>query len=63
MEQTISRNEQSDGTFIVQRIKNGELQAVKEVIVTTGEINSVDSEMITTETITITRYIGEKNTF
>lgn len=58
-----SRNEIEQGVFIVERIKDGEIQFLKEVIVTTGEVNSVDSEMITTETITITRYIGEKIVF
>lgn len=60
---TITRTEQPDGTHIVHRIHNGEVQILKETQVTTGEIASEDSEMLTTETIIITRRIGEKITF
>ena len=63
MEQTISRIEQPDGSFIIHRIKNGEVHFLKETRETTGEINSLDSEMLTTESIIITRRIGEKTTF
>ena len=63
MEQTITRNAQSDGSFIVHRIKNGEVQVLKETFVDSGEIVSLDTEMITVQTIIITRRIGEKITF
>ena len=63
MIQTINRNEQEDGSFIVERIKDGVVQFLREKSETTGEIESPESEMITTETITITRHIGEKITF
>ena len=63
MEKLISRIEQPDGSFIVHRIKNGEVHFLKETQESTGEINSLDSEMLTTETIIITRRIGEKITF
>lgn len=46
----------------VIRWKNGGFQHLKEIRSTTGE--SVTSEGVTTETITITRYIGlETNDF
>ena len=63
MEQTISRIEQPDGSFIVNRIKDGEVQILKETFVSSGEISPVDNEMLTTESIIITRQIGVKTTF
>jgi len=63
MEQTIFRNEQQDGSFIVQRIKDGEVQILKEVTSDTGEVVQTTNSMMTIQTITIIRHIGEKTTF
>jgi hypothetical protein len=63
MIKTISSTPQTDGSVIVQRIKEGVLETLKETTEDTGEIMSEESEMLTIQTITITRRIGEKITF
>lgn len=63
MDQELKRVHQEDGSFIVQRVKNGELQALKETQTDSGEIISVNNEMLTIQTIVITRRICEKITF
>lgn len=59
----ISRTKNSDGSCVVQRLIDGEIQVVKETSVSSGEIVDSMSEMITTETIVITRRIGNKINF
>jgi len=43
---------------IITRVKDGQWQAVREVRVSTGEETDQENELLTTETITITRRIG-----
>ena len=59
----INRTQLPDGSSIVQRVVNGEVQTLKETVSDSGEIVSVSDDMITIQTITITRRIGEKITF
>lgn len=63
MIQELIRKEQPDGSFIIQRIKNGDVETLKETTTDTGEVVSVNNELVTIQTITITRHIGEKITF
>lgn len=57
----ISRSKLDETTCIVQRVKNENLEVVKEITSTTGELFISDTE--TKETITITRILGEKIQF
>lgn len=47
-----------DNAYMVQRVKNGSYQLLKETVSTTGEIVDPSNELVTTEIITITRQIG-----
>lgn len=59
----ISRTPESEGVSVVQRIKDGTYQLLKETVETSGEIPSIESELLTIETIKITRRIGIKQQF
>lgn len=48
---------------IVQRVKNGNYQVIKETKSSTGEIPDPSNDLITTEIITITRQIGTNQGF
>lgn len=63
METIISKTPQTDGSSIVQRVINGEFQTLKETTTDSGEVISVNDELLTIQTIVITRRIGEKTTF
>lgn len=63
MTKEITRTEIEDGVSVVQRIKDGIFQVLEETVSSTGETTDPDNEMLTTETITITRRIGIKQNF
>lgn len=59
----ITRTLNTDGSAVVQRVKDGTFQVLKESQITTGEIPDPESDLITTETIVITRRIGINQDF
>lgn len=59
----ISKTKVDDNSFIIQRVINGNLESLKETTEDSGEIPDPDSELITVQTIVITRRIGEKIVF
>jgi len=63
MTKEITRTDDGEGNFIVQRLKDGALETLKETVVSSGEVQDEHSELTTTETIIITRRIGEKTNF
>lgn len=63
MEVLVSKTPHPDRSFIVQRVVNGEFQILKETTTDSGEIISGTNELLTIQTIVITRRIGEKTTF
>lgn len=50
-------------SFIVQRVRGRSVEILRETTVKTGEVPNKNNELITVETITITRQIGEKIQF
>lgn len=60
---TRTQDPDAQNSFVVQRINNGTLEVLKEIIFSTGEITDRENEFLTVETITITRRIGSKTQF
>jgi hypothetical protein len=60
MNTEINRIEHPDGGFIVIRTKDGNVETLRETLTDTGEVPSFENELVTTQTIVITRRIGEK---
>lgn len=50
-------------SMFIERIKNGAIEVLRETKHTTGEVIDPNNELVTVETITITRRIGEKIQF
>ncbi len=63
MSKELSRTPIEEGVAIVERVKDGTYQVLKETAVSSGETPSEESELLTTETIVITRRIGIKQSF
>jgi len=61
----ISRVQDPDdsNSFFVQRLKNGAVETLRETVHTIGEITDKEDDLLTVETITITRRIGSKIQF
>jgi hypothetical protein len=54
---------ENPNVFYTKRLFNAETQELRETHVSGGESVDPNNELITTETVTITRHISQKNTF
>ena len=62
METIISTTLQHDGSVIIQRVKDGEFHTLRETSTDSGEVEDLNNNSITIQTIVITRKI-QKITF
>jgi hypothetical protein len=60
MSTELNRVKHPDGGFVVIRVREGNIETLREITTDTGEVPSANNELATIQTIVITRRIGEK---